>query len=104
MELKIFHDPQIYINPSKHYSLRSKWNGGDYNEIFVMEPDLIILGQRYINQYFDEDNFRGRYNEDRAAEISHLYSDAKNDEIIGYKSIFETDYAIVYEKVDSTEP
>jgi hypothetical protein len=93
----IFRDAHVYLPPNPKYHARMKWGSADYSDV-SFNPDLIILQQDLIQKHSDPLGISVSFDKEQARRSLTFYTDAKNNQLKGYKRIFESEFAVAFRK------
>jgi len=98
--LVVFRDPYVYVPPRTNFVIHWKHGQLTYDEVETLKPDLILLQRDYVERYCQPEAIQQRLEEHKplAERIYHLYSDAQQDTMKGFRKVFETEFAVAFAK------
>ena len=81
-----------------------KWGSADYSNV-SFNPDLIILQQDLIQKNSDPSGASISFDQEQARRSLIFYTDAKNNQLKGYKRVLESEFAVAFRKsIQDTSP
>jgi hypothetical protein len=103
LALAIFRDAHVYLPPNPKYNARMKWGSADYSDV-RFNPELIILPQDLIQKNSDPLGISISFDQEQARRSLTFYTDAKNNQLQGYKRVLESEFAIAFRKSIQDNP
>ena len=102
--ISIFRDAHVYLPPTPKYDTHMKWGSADYSNV-SFNPDLIILQQDLIQKNSDPSGISISFDQEQARRSLIFYTDAKNNQLKGYKRVLESEFAVAFRKsIQGTSP
>jgi hypothetical protein len=99
----IFRDHYVYLPPNPKYDARTKWGNTDYSDV-RFNPELIILEQDLIQKNSDPLRPSVSFDQEQARRSLIFYTDAKNNQLKGYKRVLESEFAVAFRKSIQDNP
>lgn len=95
-QMVVYRDVRMYVADRPNWEVNHRWGTTDYSYIERLNPDIIVLWKQRLYDYTNEGALERALEASEVAEAAHFYRDALDDNIQGYKLIYEDDFGSAY--------
>ena len=92
----VYRDVRMYVADRPNWEVNHRWGTTDYSYIERLNHDIIVLWKQRLYDYTNDDALERALDPGEVAEAARFYRDALDDNIPGYKLIYEDDFGIAY--------
>ncbi len=95
-QMVILRDVRMYVADRPGWKVSHKWATTDYAYVEKLNPDLIVLWKQRLYDYTNEGALERALDVEDVAEAARFYRDALDDNLQGYKLIYQNDFGVAY--------
>jgi hypothetical protein len=102
-QYNIYKDVRLYLPDSDLWYSFAKFETLDYAYFDQYKPDIILLIQQRINDYTQPDALKNAIDPVQMQLSYQFYTDANNEQLVGYTLVFRDEFGLAYIKNDLYE-